>query len=861
MSDDLLNWTITHAPDLDEPSPEPEKPTAPAHPAQTHHKISRVTWLILGSLMLTSVATLTAFTLGNHGRIQREVRQVVREEEQAAVAGDVARLTPLIDAGDPRWAAAQTRWAQNRQAAPLPLGPLYAVREAGEIQSVENFTADVVRVDVAHQFIAPDQASLTFILPQFYRYADGQWKRRPPPAAYWGEASQYHGSHLDISYYTVDAAFVEKDLAPYLDEALAKACAAWACPVDLRFSLYFTADLPPNGYADVATETWPRDAPLLFNLLAASRTEWQSNTALLLPLPHLTGYPADERSKYFYRRALALQVLTQAAVQLTRYQAFDQTHNAFLYALAARMGVQLGLEPPQVRTSLPGSRFNAALLWDWRQVESSRAALTPGERGEILEGALSVLNQLLAGQPVEAEIRLLHGLRSKRGGPVEWLSAGLGLSPGDTRRRLFDAVADAYRLRVTNPTIYEFVLGCETGALLGARYTAEPEPLFAEDYADALITSWSPDGRRLMVALPNHLAVVDFDSRRVTPLPDEFLTLQGQEIWASNTVVAYPTLSNQAPGEFDPAQYELKFFDTANAAWLPASLTGVPEYVPSPDRTMAAVVRFDDDPNNPEIALTSALGGPLTPVDDGLSPAWSPDGQALAYVQPDTQGTSAALRLAEVTPPGMYPVKAGDTLTGIAARFNLSVEALLAANSLPDPNSIFAGQRLVIPGSTTTFAPPTYELLSPAALSGFPYLSQPVWSPRGDLVAFVAWNDARDWFTLGLVRPDGRWRSTLELSAINLEQLAFSADGNYLAFVLWGHPGGLAPQTVIYNTANGASLTLNNTRAYTWISKGHAIVTLAGDGLYYITEPGSRRVQPIKLSDQRCSDILWNPIR
>ena len=45
----------------------------------------------------------------------------------------------------------------------------------------------------------------------------------------------------------------------------------------------------------------------------------------------------------------------------------------------------------------------------------------------------------------------------------------------------------------------------------------------------------------------------------------------------------------------------------------------------------------------------------------------------------------------------VYIVQPGDTLSSIASRFNISIDALMAANSLTNAN-IFAGQQLVIPG-------------------------------------------------------------------------------------------------------------------------------------------------------------------
>lgn len=46
----------------------------------------------------------------------------------------------------------------------------------------------------------------------------------------------------------------------------------------------------------------------------------------------------------------------------------------------------------------------------------------------------------------------------------------------------------------------------------------------------------------------------------------------------------------------------------------------------------------------------------------------------------------------------VYIVQAGDTLSSIAARFNVSVADLMSANNISNPNLLAAGQQLVIPG-------------------------------------------------------------------------------------------------------------------------------------------------------------------
>jgi LysM repeat protein len=46
-----------------------------------------------------------------------------------------------------------------------------------------------------------------------------------------------------------------------------------------------------------------------------------------------------------------------------------------------------------------------------------------------------------------------------------------------------------------------------------------------------------------------------------------------------------------------------------------------------------------------------------------------------------------------------YTIVSGDTLSGIASRFGVSVSDLEAANSIADPDLIYAGQTIQIPGS------------------------------------------------------------------------------------------------------------------------------------------------------------------
>lgn len=50
-----------------------------------------------------------------------------------------------------------------------------------------------------------------------------------------------------------------------------------------------------------------------------------------------------------------------------------------------------------------------------------------------------------------------------------------------------------------------------------------------------------------------------------------------------------------------------------------------------------------------------------------------------------------------------YTIRAGDTLSAIAARYNTSVDKLASTNGIRNPNLINAGQTLEIPGATSSF--------------------------------------------------------------------------------------------------------------------------------------------------------------
>lgn len=55
---------------------------------------------------------------------------------------------------------------------------------------------------------------------------------------------------------------------------------------------------------------------------------------------------------------------------------------------------------------------------------------------------------------------------------------------------------------------------------------------------------------------------------------------------------------------------------------------------------------------------------------------------------------------------GTYVVRSGDTLTAIAGRLGVPVGALAKANNITDPNRVFVGQALTVPGTTASAPAP-----------------------------------------------------------------------------------------------------------------------------------------------------------
>lgn len=90
---------------------------------------------------------------------------------------------------------------------------------------------------------------------------------------------------------------------------------------------------------------------------------------------------------------------------------------------------------------------------------------------------------------------------------------------------------------------------------------------------------------------------------------------------------------------------------------------------------------------------------------------------ALLYITPaptlDVDATITAYAMAIIpspTPSGMYVIKAGDTLSAIAADFGSTVEEIMTLNNIANPETIQVGQTIIVPSliDRTPIPAPTF---------------------------------------------------------------------------------------------------------------------------------------------------------
>jgi LysM repeat protein len=111
-------------------------------------------------------------------------------------------------------------------------------------------------------------------------------------------------------------------------------------------------------------------------------------------------------------------------------------------------------------------------------------------------------------------------------------------------------------------------------------------------------------------------------------------------------------------------------------------------------------------------------------------------------------------------PPSTYTVKGGDTLSAIAKKLGVPLQAIIALNHLTDPNKLSAGQALVVPPTTTTTVPTT----TPAPTTAAPATPTTA-APSGNLKITPGSGRAGTVFTLSLTGAKPTEAVTFEIDS------------------------------------------------------------------------------------------------
>lgn len=161
------------------------------------------------------------------------------------------------------------------------------------------------------------------------------------------------------------------------------------------------------------------------------------------------------------------------------------------------------------------------------------------------------------------------------------------------------------------------------------------------------------------------------------------------------------SIDGSPPGAGTPAIITLP--TSASAAATPATGVVVPSVptttytVQSGDTLFAIALQFGTDVET--LRRLNNLSDDSIQIGQVLQVPDTGQGQETAAAPQATQAAAGQ----QVT----YVVTAGDTLSSIAASFGVAWTEVAAANNIPAPYTIYRGQKLVIPGVTATPTPAT----------------------------------------------------------------------------------------------------------------------------------------------------------
>lgn len=133
---------------------------------------------------------------------------------------------------------------------------------------------------------------------------------------------------------------------------------------------------------------------------------------------------------------------------------------------------------------------------------------------------------------------------------------------------------------------------------------------------------------------------------------------------------------------------------------------------------IAVTVVWIADVLRPDPEELAALSLPAAPP--LIAPTFTPTAPPAAAAPAGEAGAQPTATAATAAAETLHVVQAGESLSGIAERYGVTLDALIRANNLTDPNLVFSGQRLLIPapGAIIAAAQPTATPVPPAGGAG-----------------------------------------------------------------------------------------------------------------------------------------------
>jgi len=174
---------------------------------------------------------------------------------------------------------------------------------------------------------------------------------------------------------------------------------------------------------------------------------------------------------------------------------------------------------------------------------------------------------------------------------------------------------------------------------------------------------------------------------------------------------------------------------------------------------VAVAVVWVAEQRRPDAEELAALYTPEPPVVLIVTPTPAASSAQTAATPIPNQPAATATSAPQSVGAEVYVVQAGDSLLGIALNFGLTMDALLEANNLTNPDFVFVGQRLTIPGAGGNATDPT-----------------------GDSTPGIAPTPATDGLELRVEQPGDLVQEQMQVindsdAALNLQGWTLSRDG------------------------------------------------------------------------------------